>query len=229
MGLALEVGILVDLEEHDPEGRAFYEASFAATNELLRAAGLPPHDEPTDCEVWSAEMFGYSGLHYLRRVAVHLDAGNDLPQPGAEETLDDPLIERHLDDYLGKGTGLLGRLSRKRPRFARGFDHLLVHSDTEGFYLPQDFDQVLIDPEQHVPGGMLGSTPRLLAELDRLASRLEIPDALDAESDALWQAAESQGEGDAVWERFGMESYACVVLREGCRRSLATGAALVFS
>lgn len=79
-----------------------------------------------------------------------------------------------------------------------------------------------------LPGGMLGSTPRLLAELERLAVELGVPDSLHSQSEELWEAADAQGEGEARWERYGIESYSCVVLREACRKSLESGAAIVF-
>lgn len=75
---------------------------------------------------------------------------------------------------------------------------------------------------------MLGSTPRLLAELERLAGELGVPEHLHSQSEELWEAADSQGEGDTRWERYGIESYSCVVLRGACRKSLALGAAIVF-
>jgi hypothetical protein len=75
---------------------------------------------------------------------------------------------------------------------------------------------------------MIGSAPRLLGELDRLATALGIPDTLTSKSEELWEASDSQGEGDAAWQRYGIESYSCVVLREGCRHAIQTGAALVF-
>ena len=48
-------------------------------NGFLTSRGLPQHVEPQDCEVWSGEMIGYSGLHDLRRLAAHWDSGERLP------------------------------------------------------------------------------------------------------------------------------------------------------
>src|SRR5688572_505740 len=67
MGLSLEVGILADLKEHDPEGAQQFREEFETLNRFLASEGLPPHHEPESCEVWSGDMWGYSGLHYLRR------------------------------------------------------------------------------------------------------------------------------------------------------------------
>ena len=228
MGLALEVGIISDLEENDPEGAEYFAEGLRAANRLLENAGLPTHTERPVNDVWSGEMYGYSGLHYLRRIAAHVDAGLDIPEPGNDSNIDDPVHEQYFDDFIGKKPGLMARLFKSPQQFRRQFDHLIVHSDAEGFYLPVDFEQVLIDNEQSVPGGMLGSSHRLLAELDSLAKVLQIPDDLTSQSDALWDAADSQGSGDATWQQYGIESFSCVMLREGCRKSIDYGAALVF-
>ncbi len=229
MGLDVSVGFIADLRANDPEGADAFEEYFSFVGRVLKEAGLPPHVEPIECETWSAQMFGYSGLHYLRRIAAHLDAGLPLPPPGDDKSSDDPLLESYFDDVLGKKPGPLRRLLQKQPRFARTFDHLIVHSDAEGFYLPQDFPEVLFADDKKLPGGMLGSAPRLLAELERLAAALAIPDHLHSQSEDLWEAADSQGEGDQFWEKYGIETYSCVVLREACRKSLSTGSAVVFS
>ncbi len=231
MGLSLEVGMLADLTENDPESETDFRECLASLNKYLESIGLDAHREPEECEVWSAQMYGYSGLHYLRRLAAHVDSSGDFPTPGDAESSKDPVLNRYFEDVDRPRPGLLQRIMSRRTRFARRFDHLIVHSDAEGFYLPADFSDVLISPPEFaIPGAMVGSVPRLLDELTRLAVLLEIPDTLDAQSDALWDAAEqSQGVGDARWQQYGVESFSCVVLREGCRHSLRTGAALVFS
>lgn len=229
MGLDVSVGFIADLRANDPEGAEDFEEYFSFVGLVLKDAGLPQHEEPIECECWGAQMFGYSGLHYLRRIAAHLDASLPLPPPGDDKSSDDPLLEAYFDDVLGKKPGLVERFLKKQPRFARQYDHLIVHSDAEGFYIPQDFPDVLFADDKKLPGGMLGSVPRLLAELERLAEVLGIPEGLHAQSEELWEAADAQGEGDALWQRYGIESYSCVVLREACHKSLATGSAIVFS
>jgi hypothetical protein len=116
------------------------------------------------------------------------------------------------------------------PKFRRGFDHLIVHRDAEGYYLPFDFDEVLFPPGTlEIPGGMIGSASRLLAEIERLAQVLAIPVDTTADSEKLWQVAdEPLPEGD-LWQRYGRESFGCVMLREACRKAIAAGAALVFT
>jgi len=228
MGLDLSVGFGASLRQDDPEAADDLDQRFAGVARVLARHGLAPHVEPSACATWGSQMYGYSGLHYLRRIAAHLDAGLPLPPPGGAGSAQDPVLEAYFEDVQGKRPGLAQRLFGKRPRFARRFDHLIVHSDAEGFYLPQDFPKVLFADDEEVPGGMLGSVPRLLAELERLAVVLGVPDDLHAQSEALWEACEDQGEGEARWEQYGIESFCCVVLREACRASLATGAAVVF-
>jgi hypothetical protein len=75
---------------------------------------------------------------------------------------------------------------------------------------------------------MIGSSPVLLRECERLAKVLGIPAEVTPESDELIEAAESQGEGTG-YLRYGQEVFACIQLREAARRSVETGAAIVFS
>jgi hypothetical protein len=230
MGLSLVVGILADLGENDPEGADFFKGSFAAVNAYLRSMQMSPHAEPEACPVWSADMFGYSGLHYLRRIAAHVDSGEELPAPGGDDCANDPVIAAYFSDADGVSPRFWSRLIGRRRTFARRFDHLLIHGDAQGFYLPADFKDVLVVPPSFgVPGGMIGSAPRLLAELSSLTELLGIPLRLVPESEELWEAADSQGEGAERWDRYGVESYGCVVLSEACRRSIQTGAAVVFT
>lgn len=190
MGLALCVGILGDLRENDPEGFDACASYFDHVNALLAESGLPRHVEPTDVGPWDAEMYGYSGLHYLRRLAAYVDSGAELPGPGGQDSSKDPRLEAYFNDVTGEHGGVLKSLLRKRPQFKREFDHLIVHSDAEGFYLPIDFRQVLFaSNEDRIPGDMVGSTPRLLSECDRLARVLGIPPQVTRDADELWEAA----------------------------------------
>lgn len=116
---------------------------------------------------------------------------------------------------------------KPRPR-RLGFDHLLLHSDSEGYYVPIEFDGVLIAKNDELAGGMVGSSQRLLAECLRLRDVLGIPEEIDPEADLLWEAADAQGEG-AGWLRYGVESFTCVRLLHAARRSIEQRAAIVFS
>lgn len=161
MGLALSVGLLADLKENDAEGYDAFSENFEDVNRLLAAHSLPAHTEPNDVEPWGAEMYGYSSLHYLRRLAAYVDSGMSLPEPGGSNSSEDPRLEAYFQDVTGQRRGWLRRLMQSRSSFRREFDHLIVHSDAEGFYLPQDFVHVLFaTSDAEVPGGMVGSTPR---------------------------------------------------------------------
>src|SRR5688500_17035749 len=110
MGLSLEVGILADLRESDPEGEEVFGEYFDTLNDYLESVAMEPHREPEACEVWSADMYGYSGLHYLRRLAAHVDLTGKLPSPGDDESSKDPVLEQYFADVTGQRTGFLARL-----------------------------------------------------------------------------------------------------------------------
>jgi len=229
MGLGLEVGMLADLRVNDEEGYEHFLSEFRKINQYLQRAGLPQHHEPEDCEIWSCDMYGYSGLHYLRRLAAHLDLTGEIPAPGDREVLEDPILKRYYRSATrARGNNLMRFWGFSRVH-QRGFDHLILHSDAEGYYLPIDFADVLFpNKARGTMEGMVGSSVRLLRECERIATVLGIPPDVDEESEVLWEAADSQGEGDSLWERYGIESFTCVCLIRGCQKSVETGAALVF-
>jgi hypothetical protein len=225
MGLTVSVGLGTVLrEEGDDEFLERLERHLEVINELLESFGLPPHREPPDLDAGqtlSLAMYGYSGLHYLRRLAAHLALEEELPPPGDEEAAQDPVLQEYYQFFdesfaEGKAAGI-------------PFQHLIIHSDADGYYLPVEFDDVLVaDPSLEIPGDAVGSSHRLLAECLELARRLELPDDLDVESEAVSAALETQGEGESGWRRYAVESYTCLALIKACRASVATGAAVVF-
>ncbi|OSP23983.1 hypothetical protein B7767_43410, partial [Streptomyces sp. 13-12-16] len=83
MGLDVVAGVLVDAEDDYAET---VRADFAAIGGLLERAGLRRWTEPDPAGAKSAEfeVWGYSGLHTVRRLAVHLAAGGRLPEPLGE-------------------------------------------------------------------------------------------------------------------------------------------------
>lgn len=226
MGLSISVGLGALLsEEGDEETLEYYERQFEVINELLESFGLPTHREPYDLradQTLSLDLFGYSGLHYLRRIAAHLALEEELPPPGDEQSAEDPTLADYyqlFDEHLAEGKAAAMR-----------FQHLIVHSDAEGFYLPVEFDEVIhADPSLGVAGDTVGSSQRLLAECLELARALELPDDLDPESDEVLDAAEGRGEGGEKWRRYGVESHTCLALIRACRASVSTGAAVVFN
>lgn len=218
MGLSLCVGMLADLLKNDAEGAEWLQKNFDTINTFLVDNNLKPHNEPQNCKVYSIDMFGYSGLHYLRRLGAHLDLHNKLPEPGDDSAPDDPELQEYFDSFDPDSP-------------PRKFDHLILHSDAEGFYLPQEFDAVLFPPESmEIPGGMIGSSPKLMKECELIAEALELPLDTDSESDDLLEATEDQGNNtQEKYLRYAIESYSLLKLYNACQHSIQTGAALVFS
>jgi hypothetical protein len=228
MGLAVEVGYLADLLANDAEGADWFRRDIARLNDYLASVGREPHREPEECELFSCDMYGYSGLHYLRRIAAHLDLHDSVPPPGDQEASNDKVTQEYYRHAEQPAPGPLGRLFRRPPR-RRTFDHLLLHSDAEGYYLPQEFSAVLLPPASfQIPGGMIGSSASLLDECQRLAAALQLPLDTDPEADEVWEACDSQGEGDTQWQRYGIESFVCLRLYNACKCSLKQQAAIVF-
>src|SRR5437016_714600 len=99
MGLTLIVGVLAEqIAMEDDEAVQHYRQEFAKVNRALRTSGLPAHREPEDlgdADPLEMEMYGYSSLHYLRRIAAHLWAGNPLPTPGGKDASEDRIVKRY--------------------------------------------------------------------------------------------------------------------------------------
>jgi hypothetical protein len=226
MGLTICVGVAAQFREQGSDYMLEYtERQFELVNGLLESFGLPAHREPADLDAEQAvcfDMYGYVGLHYLRRVAAHLALGEGPPPPGDEEAARDPVLQDYyklFDENFAQGEAAGMR-----------FQHLIFHSDDRGYYVPVDFPEVLVaDPSLGIEGDAVGSSHRLLEECLELAGALGLPDDLDSESDEVLEAAENQGGGGEGWRAYGVESYTCLVLIEACRASLATGAAVVFT
>ncbi len=219
MGLAVQVGILADLRSTDRQGYEHHKRQLAQVGECLRRSGLPPHVEPEDVVVSAWDLAGYWPLHCLRRLAAWVNLEGRLPPPGDEDSSEDPLVERYYDFERGCRDG--------QPLVS--FDHLIFHSDVEGYYVPVDFPEVLFpDEDLEIDGGMVGSVQRLLAECELLARVLELPEDPDPASLDLAKAAGSQGQGDSRWQQYGVESLACATLLAAARAALERGTAIVF-
>jgi hypothetical protein len=219
MGLAIEVGILSELRDSDSEGFTYFHSCFARLSGWLIKQGLPAHHEPESLELrqqYSCGMVGYSGLHTLRRVAAYLQMESNLP-PSAmvRDAAKDEVAMQFYEHFGSEGSR---------------FDHLMMHSDAEGFYLPQDFKSVQFPPDKlKIPGGMVGSSPRLLAECTEFAAAMDLPLDTDPESDELAEMLEEEAPGKSGWKRFPVEAYTCLHLVGACRASIAAGAAIVFT
>jgi hypothetical protein len=160
MGLAISVGILADVLENDPEDADWVREELEQVNLVLSERGLPAHVEPESLPSLNTrdamDSFPYSFLHYLRRFYAHVKADSSWqPTPILEnqDPIDDDPFYKEFEIDCNS--------------------HLLCHSDAEGYYVPIDFDEVIID--ERIPGEMLGSSVRLMDELIEVAPFLNIP------------------------------------------------------
>ena len=228
MGLNLSVGMLVSASRHSPDRLNQAYDQIAAINEVLLEQGLPEHQEPDDLEVWSLELSGHSGLQTLRRIAAHLWACQGVPEParrgiaGVPEASSDPTLNTYYDEvqrWLRQGA----------PRYPMAYEHLILHSDDRGYYLPLRFSQVIFThPGLSIAGTMLGSAPVLMDECRQLLGALQAPPDLTLDSEELHEVVSNPGRGEG-WHRYGIEVEACVKLLAVCQRALETHAMVVFT
>ena len=210
MGLSISVGYLADVLTNDPDGVAWFEQSLATVNRVLASERLPKHVEPRTVPPLSRSSlvsFPYSMLHHLRRAYAHRvrdPAWIATPFPADADPADDPEVEALTEQFTS---------------------HLLCHSDSEGFYFPIDFaDVVFSNEDDDIPGGMLGSSFRLLEELRLVAPALKIA-LVDGElSDAEATRIDAMDDSDPM----RAEHAAWLALFEAARISIAHKAAIVF-
>jgi len=240
MGLDVGVGWLArwsrELDEEEFQG---FREPYDSLNELLAEAGVPRHHEPLDIpedQTFDAQMIGYSGLHTVRRLAAYYALERRLPpEPGrrvdaSKDAVLGRIYEAHASHYKRQPAGWLSKLLRKHPQKPK-FQHLLWHSDCEGFYVPIDFDEVILDNSQpQLPGlgGMIGSTRFLLEECRELARLIGLPPEIDPEDDRLWEAAEADADTGPAWQVYGTEAFCLARLIRACELSLHHKAVVVF-
>ena len=231
MGLSLSVGYLADVSREDSDASSSVSGDFERLNRALIAAGCKPHREPAVLDPslhFSCDMWGYSGLHHLRRIAAHTALGLPLPDPVAGDATNDFVLKRYYEKVT-RSPSLMSRLFKSQHGSPLRYQHLIVHSDAEGYYVPQDFPAVIFpDDNLKIPGGMIGSVIRLRDECRAMSQLLGIPDGLDLESDDVLNAAEDPASGTAKWQRYGIESFSCIRLMAACDAAVKAGAAIVF-
>ncbi|MFZ6642898.1 hypothetical protein ACO0LL_24480 [Undibacterium sp. TC4M20W] len=209
MGLGISIGTLADCDDEELE---WSQEDFAAINTVLAQAGLPAHVEPRSLPALQSRAqldgFPYSFLHYLRRAYAHRKADPAwlaTPLADNEDPGQDEALQAEYDNLDS---------------------HLVCHSDAEGYYVPVDFDEVLFDSEETgLPGGMLGSTYRLMEELILVAPALGIQLDNGQLSDAEVARIQEQTEKEAACYR---ELETWVTLFEAARLSLEHKTAIVF-
>ncbi|SFH69959.1 hypothetical protein SAMN05421753_102129 [Planctomicrobium piriforme] len=214
MGLVVSVGVLADLSENDEEGAAWFRDALEQINEVLVEQGYPEHHEPEQLPEMECrdEVAGYPYLflHYLRRFyaqASHNPDWEPTPLPEEADPTDDPLLEEQM-----------GQLS----------SHLLSHSDAEGFYLPLDFTEIIVDEtdQDRIVGGLLGSSYRLLEELVSIAPQLGIQLNGNTLSDEEAEKINSDTEAEL---EFWIEKIVWISLYEAARLSIEHRTAIVFN
>jgi hypothetical protein len=241
VGLGITVGLLSDLLQEDPEGAEMVLDDLHWVNAALAENGLPYHDEPRDCVVWSGEGYGYRGLHALREVAALVWLGKGIPRDVLLTGEQKDAGTAHFDACLpsleapakpGFIAGLFGRKSVVPEVLP--FLHLSVHSDAQGHYVPQDFAVPVMPKAMNEAAAHLwpvGSAIRLEAEVEALAEILQMPTMMTCEDKALAAALDEPADGDDVplWQVQPVAAHSCALLRDACRQSRATGAAIIFS
>ena len=220
MGLSLCVGYMAEAKAEAPEEFGEIRTVFEQLSAAMVKSGYRPHNEPEEQleqNTFSCQMWGYSGLHHLRRFAACHYFGHELYVPN-RELADGP--EALVTEYYR-----LSDPSRDQPL---PFEHLMQHSDCDGFFLPQDFQAVVVTRNPQISGDIIGSSVQLLKECRQLALLLELPLDLDMDAPELWAAADDPGKGSCKWQKYGIESFSCLRLIRACEVSVRAGAALVF-
>jgi hypothetical protein len=212
MGLHIHIGLLAFfVEQEDPEAADNLREEIDLVNEVLIANNLPVHMEPENLSIQGCTSWGfsYSWIYYLRRFYARvINDPNWVPTvtPENEDPADDEVLEEEL--YI--------------------FDsHLICHSDGEGFYLPIEFDTVIVDSKdkKRIPGGFLGSSYKLRSELisiaPQLGIKLEEEELTTTEAKRIAQEAKSQ-------EGFWIEKEVWLSLFEASQLSIKYKTAICF-
>lgn len=231
MALALQTGVLAQLYTEDETQYIAIQKELNQVGDFLNKNGVAhTFQEPTQLpndRIWSTDMYGYSGLHYLRRVAAYLFLEKRLPPPGDWSSSNDPILVQYFEQYFGGNITTLTKqfLTRKK---VFPFEHLIIHSDTDGYYFPIDFQRVIVTNDSELCGGFIGSTYRLIEELQQLTQVLQLDLNRTIDDIALYDAAENQGNGSELWEQYGVESFTCLKLYKGCLESIENRCVLAF-
>lgn len=211
MSVSPEVGILSN--NPDSDDLEYWQGVFAALNDVLAESGLPKHVEPESLPEFKSRSrvlgFPYGAIHYLRRFYAYAkNVPSWIPTPISQ--LDEPWSDPAVED---EGCMLES--------------HLICHSDTDGFYLPIDFRQIVIDKsgKDRIPGGLLGSSYQLHRELVELAEPLGVSvvgeNLSDTEADRINELCEDG-------TPFSTELMVWLCLFEACRISRELGTAIVY-
>ncbi len=213
MGLAIGVGMLAKFDGVDGKAAARIRRDIDAINTELEARDLRKHREPESFDESldsraSLTSFPYSWLHYLRRFAAHVMRDPKwVPYPvePGEDPAEDPVLRQMYRDMDS---------------------HLLCHSDSEGYYVPVDFSELILDPEHEISGGVVGSSHQLRRELSVLSDALEIQ--LDDDGQLSDGVAQEVSEQRPTSIPFAIERLVWLALWESTRLSIERRTAIVF-
>lgn len=173
---------------------------------------------------WRVELRADAAIGAVRRLAAHLWAEGRLPAPfrttAPEDALADPLVAEFYASYEDEALGRFWsdvRAGRDEP----DFEHLMLHRDDGGLYVPLELE----NPLQLEDGDLVGSAPLLLDECAAIAGALELDP--DRPPDDPTVAAALLGDADGErWMRYGLEAHTLLALCAGARAAVARGAAL---
>jgi hypothetical protein len=213
MGLAVCIGVLSDLVKEDEDGAASLLDQFRLVNDLLIANGVEPFEEPDTLPELRGRCpingYPYSFLHYLRRVAaIRANEPDFIAEPlGEDEEPHSPWIEIETEKLT---------------------NHLLCHSDADGYYVPKPFKIVLFaEPDSEISGGgIVGSSYSLRDDLVAVAPALKITlsdgELSESEASRISEIIESES---PLW----IEHLVWFDLFEASRLSIKHGTAIVFA
>lgn len=209
MGLAIEVGLYADLLSENPKAAESLAKTFNTLNDVLKENGIEAFNETKELNELQnrskCNSFPYSFLHYLRRFFAYTVSNPDWVPTLVKDYQDPASDEVYQEEML------------------MFYSHLLCHSDCEGFYLPIKFDEVIFD--DRIPGAVLGSSYKLIKELEQIAPKLdiELPNNMlsKKEAEKINNLAESE-------EGFFREYSAWIALYEAARLSIENKTAISF-
>jgi hypothetical protein len=216
MSVCVQVAFTAQMKDCDPDGFKYWKKRFADLAKVTKAKGVTGYKEPVDGEYWWAQLVPSDGVAYLQRAAWCLWRNKPLPKPG---TIDDGIL-RNMAEYLADWYGSTNKKGQS-------FEHLCFHPADRGFWIPVDFENVLLVEQKYE--GCLGSSVRLLKELESLAEALSLDLTLDHDDKKIWAARDNPGKGKAKWQKYGIESFNCLRMYRACQKSIELGAAICFS
>lgn len=235
MNLIVEVGTLARKKAENTNDLKDLNLVFENLNDVLFKNQLPEVFEPENMnpeERLRFEMHGFDELHYLRRFAAYISETGSIPaEPGNEDASEDKILAKYFRNYFKIHTkqSLLTRLFSRKEVIKPRFSHIIVHSDSEGFYVPLAFEDVILTNEKVIPGGMIGSSYRLKDECEELARHLELNLNIHPDSDEIKSLIQSHGKSEIKWRHFGIESFTCIRLYHAALKSIELHSCITFS